>query len=141
MCACMCVCACHLHGKNTQSLDCENHEMNFRFNEMSKYYSCILPLLKWKNQKKILADILFNSLYFLAFAPTFIENRELSHIVNTPYQIVYVDTKELLVRTVVCLVVLNGTESIRTQVNSYLSQFVLILVNSYSVFGQFVLIL
>ena len=34
-----------------------------------------------------------------------------------------------------------GTESIRTQVNSYLSQFVLILVNSYSVFGQFVLIL
>ena len=33
-----------------------------------------------------------------------------------------------------------GTESIRTQVNSYLSQFVLILVNSYSVFGQFVLI-
>ena len=35
----------------------------------------------------------------------------------------------------------NGTESIRTQVNSYLSQFVLILVNSYSVFGQFVLIL
>ena len=36
---------------------------------------------------------------------------------------------------------LSGTESIRTQVNSYLSQFVLILVNSYSVFGQFVLIL
>ena len=35
----------------------------------------------------------------------------------------------------------GGTESIRTQVNSYLSQFVLILVNSYSVFGQFVLIL
>ena len=35
----------------------------------------------------------------------------------------------------------DGTESIRTQVNSYLSQFVLILVNSYSVFGQFVLIL
>ena len=35
----------------------------------------------------------------------------------------------------------KGTESIRTQVNSYLSQFVLILVNSYSVFGQFVLIL
>ena len=34
-----------------------------------------------------------------------------------------------------------GTESIRTQVNSYLSQFVLTLVNSYSVFGQFVLIL
>ena len=33
-----------------------------------------------------------------------------------------------------------GMESIRTQVNSYLSQFVLILVNSYSVFGQFVLI-
>ena len=38
-------------------------------------------------------------------------------------------------------VVRSGTESIRTQVNSYLSQFVLILVNSYSVFGQFVLIL
>ena len=38
-------------------------------------------------------------------------------------------------------VVLLGTESIRTQVNSYLGQFVLILVNSYSVFGQFVLIL
>ena len=35
----------------------------------------------------------------------------------------------------------RGTESIRTQVNSYLGQFVLILVNSYSVFGQFVLIL
>ena len=35
---------------------------------------------------------------------------------------------------------IDGTESIRTQVNSYLSQFVLILVNSYSVFGQFVLI-
>ena len=35
----------------------------------------------------------------------------------------------------------DGTESIRTQVNSYLSQFVLILVNSYSIFGQFVLIL
>ena len=34
-----------------------------------------------------------------------------------------------------------GTESIRTQVNSYLSQFVFILVNSYSIFGQFVLIL
>ena len=33
-----------------------------------------------------------------------------------------------------------GTESIRTQVNPYLRQFVLILVNSYSVFGQFVLI-
>ena len=37
--------------------------------------------------------------------------------------------------------IFHGTESIRTQVNSYLSQFVLILVNSYSVFGQFVLIL
>ena len=35
---------------------------------------------------------------------------------------------------------LFGTKSIRTQVSSYLSQFVLILVNSYSVFGQFVLI-
>ena len=35
----------------------------------------------------------------------------------------------------------GGTESIRTQVSSYLSQFVLILVNSYAVFGQFVLIL
>ena len=34
----------------------------------------------------------------------------------------------------------NGSQSIRTQVNSYLSQFVLILVNSYSNFGQFVLI-
>ena len=34
---------------------------------------------------------------------------------------------------------LAGTESIRTQVNSYLNQFVLNLVNSYSVFGQFVL--
>ena len=39
------------------------------------------------------------------------------------------------------MVGVSGTESIRTQVNSYLSQFVLILVNSYSVFGQFVLIL
>ena len=34
-----------------------------------------------------------------------------------------------------------GTESIRTHFNSYLSQFVLILVNSYSVFEQFVLVL
>ena len=32
----------------------------------------------------------------------------------------------------------EGTKSIRPQVNSYLSQFALILVNSYSFFGQFV---
>ena len=35
---------------------------------------------------------------------------------------------------------LKGTELIRTQVNSYPSQFVLILVSSYSFFGQFILI-
>ena len=34
----------------------------------------------------------------------------------------------------------SGTKSIRSQVNSCSSQFVLILVNSYSFFGQFVLI-
>ena len=31
----------------------------------------------------------------------------------------------------------KGTESIRNPVSSYLSQFVLIVVNSYSIFGQF----
>ena len=46
------------------------------------------------------------------------------------------------------LATVHGSQSIRTQVNSYSSQLVLILVNSYSfwstrthVFGQFVLIL
>ena len=64
--------------------------------------------IKVKESKENIVKNLFYSLYFLALnCSTFIDNQELSHIVNSPYQIVFVDSKELLLSTVVCLVVLN----------------------------------
>ena len=64
-----------------------------------------------------------------------------AHYLNEFSSIVFMLLTGVLLSGLMCPMLHDGMESIRTQVNSYLSQFVLILVISYSVFGQFVLIL